>query len=148
MEQRTKKQRKLNWYKNSQSGIEYKTVLFVPVTKRGGLLKELKRREEEINKYSKDRIKILEDGGIQLKNILAKKDPFPIKKCEKKVCIVCDSEEKETLQFPCNSNNLGYRLECHTCIKNGKVSIYEGETSRSARIRGGEHTKDCEKKPC
>ena len=49
--------------------------------------------------------------------------------------IVCDSEEKETLQFPCNSNNLGYRLECKTCIKSGKVRVYEGETSRSARIR-------------
>ena len=39
----------------------------------------------------------------------------------------------------CNSNNVGYQLECNTCIDLGKVSVYEGETSRSARIRGGEH---------
>ena len=65
----------LNWYKNCRSklrgvnDIEYKTVLFVPVTKGGLLAKELKKREDEVNRYSKTRIKIVEDGGVQLKKI-------------------------------------------------------------------------------
>ena len=54
--------RKLNWYKNSSNDIEYKTVLFVPVTKGGKLAKELKKREQEINKNSHERIKIVEGG--------------------------------------------------------------------------------------
>ena len=44
-----KNNRKLNWYKAGLKEIEYKSVLFVPITKGGKLLKEMKKREEEIN---------------------------------------------------------------------------------------------------
>jgi hypothetical protein len=80
---------------NTGSGsnpVEYKSVLFVPVTKGGKLAKELKKREEELNKFRKERIKIVEDGGVELKNFLVQKDPFPKLKCEKKKCLVCGSE--------------------------------------------------------
>ena len=73
------------------------------------------------------------------------KDPFPKSKCERKKCIICKSEESETMKFSCNSNNVGYRLECDTCLERGKIRIYEGESSRSARIRGAEHLADFEK---
>ena len=148
-----KENRKLNWYKNGggQTGakpnkVEYKSVLFVPVTKGGILAKELQKREEEVNKSSKQRIKIVEDGGVKLKDFLICKDPFPTLKCKKKKCILCESEIHENLKFPCNSNNVGYQLECETCFIRGKSMVYEGETSRSARIRGGEHIRDFEKK--
>ena len=59
-----KQSRKVNWYKGSEENIEYKSVLFVPVTKGGKLAKEMKNREEEINKYSKERIQIVEGGAI------------------------------------------------------------------------------------
>ena len=142
-----KEMNRLNWYKNSRNkpgsnDIEYKTILFVPVTKGGVLAKELKKREDEINRYSKTRIKIVEDGGVQLKNFLVQKDPFPKLKCEKKKCFVCNSEESDAMKYACNSNNVGYRLECDTCIEKGKMRVYEGESSRSARIRGAEHMAD------
>ena len=47
-----KQEKKLNWYKiggkynQKKNEIDYKTVLFVPVTKGGCLMKELKKREE------------------------------------------------------------------------------------------------------
>ena len=148
-----KESNRLNWYKNRKNNpsscsnnIEYKTVLFVPVTKGGLLAKELKKREDEVNKYSKMRIKIVEDGGVQLKNFLVEKDPFPKLKCSKKKCFVCDSEESNSLKFSCNSNNVGYKLECDTCIERGKTRVYEGESSRSARIRGAEHLADFKSK--
>ena len=146
-----KENNRLNWYKNGKNGkkeldakksIDYKTVLFVPVTKGGLLAKELKKREEEINRYSNSRIKIIEDGGVQLKNFLIEKDPFPKTKCEKKKCFICNSEESDQMKFSCNSNNVGYRLECDTCIEKGKLRVYEGESSRSARVRGAEHLAD------
>ena len=37
-------------------------------------------------------------------------------------------------------------MECHTCIGLGKISVYEGKTSRSARIQGGEHVNDFKQK--
>ena len=41
---------------------------------------------------------------------------------------------------PCNVNNTGYRWVCRTCEKNGNITrAYEGETSRSIRIRSMEH---------
>ena len=145
-----KERKKLDWYKNGgviedgteRGKIEYKTVLFVPVTKGGGLGKELRKREEEINKYSKERIKIIEDGGVQMKDFLVKKDPFPNLKCGRKNCLICNSEVAETLKIPCNSNNIGYRLNCDTCIERGQTKVYEGESSRAARVRGTEHLRD------
>ena len=54
-----KNYKKLNWWKNAKSRIEYKSLLFVPPTPGGELLKELEKREMEINKNSDDRIKWL-----------------------------------------------------------------------------------------
>ena len=58
-------------------------------------------------------------------------DPFPIPKCKKKKCVICDSEVKENMKLPCNTNNIGYRLECERCLDRGKTVVYEGEISRS-----------------
>ena len=41
---------------------------------------------------------------------------------------------------------MGYKLECDTCFENGQIRIYEGESSRSARVRGREHIADFENK--
>ena len=109
------------------------------------MAKELKQREEELNRFSKNRIKIVENGGTELKHFLVQNDPFPKPKCVKKKCFICSSEKSENLQYACNSNNVGYRLDCDTCLDRGQVRVYEGESSRSARIRGAEHLADFEK---
>ena len=36
-------------------------------------------------------------------------------------------------------NNLGYALVCDTCSERNIEKVYEGETSRSAKLRGSEH---------
>ena len=83
-----KRDKKLNWYKNGgRDKIEYTTVISVPVTKGGKLVKELRNREQEINKFSKERMKFVEDAGITLKSHLVQNDPFPKSKCEKKNCL-------------------------------------------------------------
>ena len=41
----------------------------------------------------------------------------------------------------CNTNNVGYRLVCDTCLKKGQNRVYEGETARSVRVRGNEHVR-------
>ena len=142
-----KQKKKVGWYKNTKNtNIEYKTVLFVPITKGGALAKEIKQREEELNKYSQERIKIVESGGIKIKDFLIKKDPFPKSKCQLKKCFVCASSVKETPSLSCNTNNVGYRLFCNTCKDRGLEKNYEGESSRSARLRGNEHYNDFIKK--
>ena len=64
-----KNNRKVNWYKTGNKEMEYKSVLFVPITKGGKLLKEMKKREEEINRNSDERIKIIEGGGLKMKDM-------------------------------------------------------------------------------
>ena len=52
----------------------------------------------------------------------------------------------EKSPHPCNTNNVGYRWRCLKCQEMDSLKVYEGETGRSARIRGGEHLRDLEKK--
>ena len=129
-----------NWYKSvDKSGKVYKSILFVPPTPGSGLLKELKNREEELNKHKKERIKIVEKGGMKIETLLTNKNPFKNKKCEAKGCPLCKGEYGD-FKIPCNTNNTGYRWICKTCEKTKKVTrVYEGETSRSIRIRSTEH---------
>ena len=53
--------------------------------------------------------------------------------------------QTEEVKIPCSTNNVGYRWRCLTCKEKEIVKVYEGETGRSARLRGGEHLKDFEK---
>ena len=52
----------------------------------------------------------------------------------------------EEVKIPCNINNVGYRWLCLTCKERNITKVYEGETGRSARVRGVEHLRDLEKK--
>ena len=56
--------------------------------------------------------------------------------------MICKSTLTENLSIVCNTNNVGYRLYCGTCRDRGKDKAYEGETSRSGRLRGSEHLGD------
>ena len=97
-----------------------------------------------MNKNSDERIKFVELGGIQMKNILSSKNPFKTTECTEKWCPLCQKmdivakNEKEN-KISCRTNNIGYRWICDTCEKRNIIKIYEGESSRSARIRSKEH---------
>ena len=136
--------KKRNWW-NRNPLINYKSVLFVPPTPGGALAKEMRKREEELNKLNKERIKIVEKGGIQMKQILTSKNPFQKEKCKEKWCPLCNEsknvecEPKPNSKLLCRTNNVGYRWVCLTCKSRNLDKIYEGESSRSARIRGAEH---------
>ena len=135
----TKESKKKHWYKNTQnSETNYKTILFVPPTPGSILLKELRQREEELNKNNEERIKIVEKGGVKIEKMLTVKNPFKNEKCEEKWCPLCKGDHGE-LKISCNVNNTGYRWVCKTCEARNVTKVYEGETSRSIRIRSMEH---------
>ena len=138
----SKKNKLKNWYKNGEkSDVEYKSILFVPPTPGGDLLKELRKREDELNGKNGQRIKIVEKGGVKMERILTNKYPFKPEKCDEKSCPLCKGGYGN-LKVPCSTNNTGYRWSCKTCKeKNNLTKVYEGETSRSLRIRSMEHFK-------
>ena len=123
--QAAKSKKKSNWWNTVKSKIQYKTVLFVTPTPGGQLMKELQKREEELNKNYQDRIKIVEKGGLKIKNILCAKNPFKKSRCEQKTCPLCSKSEfvdvsPEDVKVTCNTNNVGYRWSCMTCKENDK----------------------------
>ena len=89
---KSKEIKKQSWWK-SGSKTDFKSVFFVPPTPGGMLAKELRKREVELNKNSTERIKIVESGGIKIKNILATKNPFQKTKCTHKCWPSCQKSE-------------------------------------------------------
>ena len=139
---KSKENKNTSWYKDSTKPKQdktYKTVLFVPPTPGSELLKEMRNREEELNRFNRERIKIVEKGGTKIEKLLTKKNPFKEEKCKDKWCPLCKGNLGD-LKIACNTNNLGYRWICRTCEKTKNISkVYEGETSRSIRLRSTEH---------
>ena len=62
-----------------------------------------------------------------MKDILVKKNPFPIEKCESKKCLICESIGTGGVQIACTSSNVGYQQICDTCRERGKNKVYEGK---------------------
>ena len=82
--QQLKLDKKSNWWNNAKSKIQYTSVLFVTPTPGGVLVKELRKREAELNKNNQERIKIEEKGGLKVKDILCSKNPFKKTTCLQK----------------------------------------------------------------
>ena len=149
--QKIKDKKRVNWWNTEKSNTHYKSVLFVTPTPGGALAKQLQKREEELNRNTEERIKIVEKGGLKIKDILGSKNPFKTLNCEEKTCPLCMESEMVHIQpeekkISCSTNNVGYRWLCLTCKERDIIKVYEGETGRSARLRGAEHLKDLEKK--
>ena len=133
--EKEKAMKKKKWYKKD-GGPRYNTVLFVETTPGGELAKKLKEREAELNKHNDWRIKIVEKCGRKMENILQNNNPFPEELCQEK-CFPCMSSNGK--KSNCKKNNIGYKIPCITCKKRGVTKVYEGESSRHAKVRGEEH---------
>ena len=101
---KSKINKKQNWYK-TKSKFEYKSVLFVPPTPGGLLVKRLKKREEELNKDNEERIKIVEKAGTKMGNILTQKNPFKKSKCKEDWCPLCRIKSAKNPATACSTNN-------------------------------------------
>ena len=79
-----------------------------------------------------------------MKNILQKNDPFLTEMCkgkEKEKCLPCKSLNKNEKESNCKKNNIGYKIPCITCEKRGITKVYEGESSRNAKIKQEKSTR-------
>ena len=76
-----KLKKKYNWWNNDSQNIQFKSVLFVTPTPGGVLLKDMKKREEELNRNNPERIKFVEKGGRKIKDIISSTNPFEKTKC-------------------------------------------------------------------
>ena len=116
-----------SWWNKGKTN--YNSVLYVPPTPNGILLRMLKKHEEELNFNSDLRSKILKKGGTKFRNLIVKSNPFKPEKCHFKVCPLCKETRFIDLNVKnvakCKIANVGYRFICQECN-----STYEGETAR------------------
>ena len=85
----------------------------MPPTPGSKLAKELQTREEELNKFNTERIKIVETGGPKIGELFTQKNPFKKEKCGEAKCPLCTNKNKGgKIQVICNTNNIGYQWTC------------------------------------
>lgn len=132
MRWRNKIMKKSNWSRSD-------SVMFIPLSSK---LREV--ATESIAK-SGERIKVVERGGVSLKCLLQKSDPFSEPNCSDNGCPVCRvtvGGQKNCQKGGCTTSNVGYVVTCLDCQEGGKEARYEGESSRAFRIRVAEHLRD------
>ena len=129
------------------------TVMFVPSTKGGILLKILREAEERLSQLTGFKIKYTESGGTPLMNLF-NVESGKGSHCGRDICPPCDEGEEGKRQN-CRTRSILYETSCKLCnpednkkvvqpsgSKSKRVGVYVGETSRSLSERMGEHVQD------
>ena len=132
---------------------EDSTVVFVPSTTGGTLVRKLREREEVMRELTGFGIKFQEAGGTQLKNSFSL-DLGKGTHCGRE-CPPCTSNGEKRQR--CRARNIVYETLCTLCNpetnrmekrENEKAGrrkgIYIGESSRSIHERSREHERDAE----
>ena len=128
--------------KQKEESPEIVTVIFVPQTPKGELAKRLQIVENKISKLTGERVKIVERGGTQVKQILVKSNPWSKGFCDRANCLPCLNGDGNQ---NCFDKNVVYQISCLECAERHgedqerKTAIYIGQTSRSIYERGQEH---------
>ena len=155
---------KNRFQKDKEKGrnISASTVMFIPSTKDGKLLKLMREREPNLVEMTGFRINYTESGGTQLARIFSTNLSVD-QPCgrETSKCRPCNSQWPKLQN--CKAKNILYESSCELCNpeesqmkativekgkesdqKEGREGIYLGETSRSLAERCGEHFRDAE----
>ena len=142
-----------------------RAVMFVPFTPNSELAKLLRENEEQLEKITGTKLKIVERTGVKLVDLLTRSNPWQGYDCTRLNCLLCytKSQTEKLKTQECNKRNLVYETRCLTCEdearqeieneeledkekkdKKNKIRLYKyiGETSRSTYERGWEHCND------
>ena len=153
---RTKTVKKRAFQRDGKVRGKNTTVVFVPSTRGGLLVRKLKEEEDRMADITGFRIKFQEAGGSKLINCFDK-DLGKGLHCGRTPCPPCDSTDKRQ---NCRSRNLVYESSCRICNplssqqehysqlgssqNKPRDGIYIGETSRSLHECAVEHVRDAE----
>ena len=128
---REKRKRRNNW--SAKGGCI--APIFVPATPGSELANEL-RAITETESLEGLKFKIVETGGMTIKNLVQKSNPTRTAGCSNEDCLACSDIRGGG--GDCLKSNVTYELECKLCPGNEKC-IYVGETSRNLYTRAKEH---------
>ena len=127
--------------KTTSSQPKTTTVLFVEQTPGGALARMFREAETSLAELTGFRVKIAEKNGNKAIQLLHKSNPWAEGICGRESCLPCDTGDTKC----CFKRNIVYKSSCILCKKEGKESVYIGESSRSSHERGAEHLDDFHK---
>ena len=148
--------KKLNWRKSLPSGwgggkpdqykvpeMKFSTILKVPSSKDGRLLKSLAAAEPRIARSSGYQVKLVEKSGKPLSNMFPKS--ISKSQCHKAWCAVCTDSTSRGAKL-CSLKSVVYLGVCQLCeakYNNDKskkhLGLYVGQTYRTLSERAKEH---------
>ena len=142
---RTKEIRKVCNTRNVYTETESETVMFVPSTPRGELVKAMKEADTNFRKGTRIKpIKFVERAGLSLSDMLVDSNPWGDQECGRKGCFICRGVKRGIRN--CMKEGVVYNITCEECKSKEKKAEYWGETGRDGYARGGEHLKGCRDK--
>ena len=128
------------------------TVMFIPSTRGGLLIRMMKDREVEMARITRFKVRMQEAGGIQLERLF-QTDLASSEHCGREDCHPCEGNPGK--KSNCKQSSILYESKCKVCNPDlkgssqkeelqSRVGIYYGETSRSLYERSKEHVRDAE----
>ena len=134
-----KKQKRHTW----SITVGYTAPIIIPATPKSELLQMLRDVAEQ-EAVPGLRFKILEKGGVTMKNMVQKSNPTATPGCNDRDCVGCTAGRGKGGM--CRKGNVCYEMECGLCEesailtdKQADRTTYIGETSRNLFTRGKEH---------
>ena len=129
---------KVAWFK--RNGAPYRSVLFVPATPESALAKSIREIERNNRQGRTHRIKVVEQSGTTVRNILANNYPWAPTSCNDPQCFPCSSSSGTSEKLiSCRRPGVGYQISCLLCKNMEVIAIYHGESGRNMYTRGKEH---------
>ena len=109
---RMRKRKQQTTSKDGKGGpSDIKSVMFVPYTAHSELPTRLRDSEENLKQMTGYRIKIVENVGNKIVDMLHKANPWAGDRCEREICLLCKTKELEglTKSRDCHKRNCVYQ---------------------------------------
>ena len=126
-------------------GIDYTSVLQVPNSKGGRLIREVAKIEPRLTKTTGYQVKLIEGSGRPLAKLLSPK--VLNTKCHRADCLPCQNPDIKGSTM-CSTKNVVYEGVCETCDQVFKADPvkphtgrYVGQTYRTLYERADGHAK-------
>ena len=120
------------------------TVLFVPNSHQGILLKKLEHAEPMLSSLTGYTCRLVESSGVPLSRLFSL--DLSNRRCHRADCIVCEFHQKSS-SSKCKKRSVVYESRCVSCSSSGSGDgVYVGETGRSLYERSLEHLDDAANK--